>query len=104
MTGSLLFSSSRMAHMRLMIARVMAICFFAGIVSMEVLGQAELISDVDQREEVLNNEYSQLSAGSTNVYFVSWSSLWKTNGTAETSTKLKTFKFISGIEMVGNNA
>src|SRR5688500_5494851 len=85
------------------IARVLGLGCLLNILSITVQAQAKLIRDVDRREEVMNNEYSFLRAGATDVYFLSWSTLWKTGGTRETTNKVKTFG-VSSILMVGNTA
>jgi ELWxxDGT repeat protein len=86
------------------IARVTGLSCLLSILSFSVQAQAELIKDIDQREEVFNNEFQILTAGTTNIFFSSWGSLWISNGSPETSVKLKSFKFISDITMVGNTA
>ena len=104
MKKNLAFCEGRVSYAWSMTVRVLGLSCFLSMLSLTVQAQAELIKDIDQREEVLNNEYRLLTAGSTNVYFVSGNTLWKSSGTTETTTKLKTFTSLSSIAMAGNTA
>jgi ELWxxDGT repeat protein len=86
------------------IARVLTFSCLLSMTLIQATAQIELIKDIDTREEILNNEYSRIAAGSTITYFVSWSELWRTGGTAETSILLKKFKYVSSMMTIGNTA
>lgn len=104
MSKFLSVSGDRVAYTRLVIARVFLMGCFLNFFSFDASAQAELIKDIDQREEVLSNEYNRITSGTSRVFFVSGVSLWKTDGTPETTTKLKTFNGIDKIVMAGNTA
>jgi ELWxxDGT repeat protein len=63
--------------------------------------QVQLLKDIEQVEEPTYNEYRSLVNGIGRVYFISHNELWKSNGTDGTTQKLKAFRSISNLTMVG---
>jgi ELWxxDGT repeat protein len=82
-------------------AHVLAMSFSILFVANESFSQATMIMDINQQEEIWSNEYGSLVAADGFFYFTSHTELWRSGGTYETSAKLKTFKGISGLTMVG---
>ncbi|HYC85485.1 MAG TPA: ELWxxDGT repeat protein, partial [Chryseosolibacter sp.] len=65
------------------------------------VAQLQLLKDINTSEEASYSEYSLLTHGIGRMYYVSENELWKSNGTPESTQKLKSFKSISGLTMVG---
>jgi ELWxxDGT repeat protein len=86
------------------IVRVLKLSCLLLIISVSANAQARLIKDLDLREEITYNEYYLLTAGSTQTYFVRAGELWKSSGTPETTLKLKAFRYVSSILVIGNTA
>ncbi len=64
--------------------------------------QLQLLKDVNKSEEHAYNEYSSLVHGVGRMYFVvNNTELWKSNGSATSTIRLKTFKSISNLTMSG---
>ena len=79
---------------------MIAIIAFLGN-SQSAFSQLELLKDVDTNEDRLFNEYSFLTSAGNHMYFISNNELWKSNGTTKYTLKMKSFKSISGLKMVG---
>jgi ELWxxDGT repeat protein len=86
-------------------ARVSALCFSIFLNSFSLLGQAQLLADIDESEELTYNEYSRLTDGTGRLYFVvHGKELWTSyphDGGAEHTQYLKTFSGISNLVLSG---
>lgn len=72
------------------------------LLSPKVSGQARLLKDVNLEEEVTRNEYVELTPGSGMLYFISnKTELWKTTGTPGGTSRLKAFKSVKNLTIVG---
>jgi ELWxxDGT repeat protein len=64
--------------------------------------QVQLLKDITTSEETTHNEFSYLTNATTVSYFVSNNELWRTDGTSGGTTRLKGFKSVSSLTMVGS--
>lgn len=82
-----------------------AFCVFATVCFLGIaspgFSQLELLKDVDRTEDPVFNEYSLFTYAGNHMYFVSNNELWKSNGTTKYTLKMKAFKAISNLTMVG---
>lgn len=67
-------------------------------------GQAKLLKDINLDEELTRNEYSTLTPGTGVLYFFSQQELWKTTGTPGGTSRLKSFKTINSLTVIGSTA
>jgi ELWxxDGT repeat protein len=66
-------------------------------------GQAQLIKDVNAKENPYWVEYSELTPAGSASYFISRNTeLWRSTGTSSGTIKIKTFKLIKSLTMVGS--
>src|SRR5688572_9681653 len=80
--------------------------FLLALTSLKVQAQqAELIKDVNQKEELLHDEYTTLHPAVGILYFLSRNTeLWKTTGSSAGTVRLKTFKNIRNLQHIGGTA
>lgn len=84
-------------------ARVLVFLLALIAVSPTSFAQLELLKDINTSEEHSYNEYSSLTHGQGRMYFVvNGNELWKSNGTAESSIRLRSFNSVSNLTMVGS--
>lgn len=64
--------------------------------------QSQLLKDINLEEDQYHNEYAQLTDGSGKIYFVvNNTELWKTTGNEGGTVRLKIFKTLKNLTLVG---
>src|SRR5688500_13797908 len=64
--------------------------------------QVQLLKDITTSEQTLFNEYRLLTNATTVSYFLSNNELWRTDATSAGTFRLRGFKSISSLTMVGS--
>jgi ELWxxDGT repeat protein len=83
-------------------ARVLIFFLTLIAVSHVATAQLQLLKDINTWEEHSYNEYSLLTHGQGRMYFVvNGNELWKSNGTPESSIRLRSFESVSNLTMAG---
>jgi ELWxxDGT repeat protein len=83
-------------------SRVLVFFLTLTAVSHVACAQLQLLKDINPYEEHAYNEYSMLTHGQGRMYFVvNGNELWKSNGTPESSMRLRSFESISNLTMAG---
>jgi ELWxxDGT repeat protein len=84
-------------------ASVILASFILIALSFTAQAQLQLLKDVNTREEVYYNEYRNLVNAGSLFYYISNNELWRSNGTKEGTFKLRAFKDIRNLSVIGSN-
>jgi len=68
----------------------------------KAISQSELLRDLNASHERNHNEFSNLTHGGGNMYFIMNNALWKSTGTPNSTVGVKRFNSISNLTMVGS--
>lgn len=71
------------------------------VISNTCFSQAQLLKDINSGEEPYFSEIAEFANVGTSTYFISVNELWKTDGTAANTIRMKAFKSISNLTTVG---
>jgi ELWxxDGT repeat protein len=67
----------------------------------QIFSQAQLLKDINTSREPYYSEISEFTNVGTFTYFISANELWKTDGTAANTLRMKAFKTLSTVTAVG---
>jgi ELWxxDGT repeat protein len=84
------------------VAAPVALVLLLAFTYTSVPGQSQLLKDINLEEDQYHNEYAELTDGSGKIYFVvNNTELWKTTGNEGGTVKLKAFKTLKNLTLVG---
>src|SRR5687768_17598960 len=72
------------------------------LLSVKTNAQPALLGDLNGIPVTTYNEFNELTRGSSQVYFIANTALWRSNGTPSSTAGIKKFKSISDLTMVGS--
>jgi ELWxxDGT repeat protein len=83
------------------VALVSALSLIFFMITSPAGGQAQLLKDIDTTEEPYYNEYTELINAGSLIYFIAHNELWKSGGSTGNTVRLKKFRSISNLTLVG---
>jgi ELWxxDGT repeat protein len=73
------------------------------LVCLSTQAQVQVLKDINTREEIYYNEYRNLINAGSLFYYIADNELWRSNGTPEGTFKLRDFKNINNLTVIGSN-
>jgi ELWxxDGT repeat protein len=71
--------------------------------TMESRGQIQLLKDINTRENPSHNEYRNIVNAGSLFYYIANNELWRSNGTIEGTFRLKAFREIKSLSVIGSS-